>query len=1405
MFNRFGVAGGFVVCALASSAFAQCEGWDPGFGVLNLGANAGVHRMLVIDTGNGPQLHAFGNFSMIGGVSAPGAARWNGTAWSPLGTGQSAGDSIQALEAVLWNNNGTPQLVAGLFAPWGPQGQASAVVAWNGSQWQPLPGAITQRVDALQEFQGKLFVGGNFTSVGGQPSERLAAWNGSAWQRFDPGMGAIYSHTFWSAAVGEHLSVAVQSGESNWSVWSFDGSRWARRADTSIPSWNPTDSASAYDSLRHRVLLFNGLTGQMYSTSGGTLTPAGAPAPWAPLSSIAAAYDSTRDRVIIAAGYRNGAVAETWAYDCVTSTWANLAPATSFTPRRLGAIGYDPLRDRVVLYGWYDTSTFAYMGDTWEFDGVTWSQSPVPAIIDSPNFVPSMVFDPSAGAMRILRQGGFGTSAVWLTSVFNPATGWSQDSSVSIPAGAEIGLHQVSINPTSGQLLLPANRRTWLLNGGVWQAAPLGGFDERVLTMTLHDDGAGEKLWIGGLFDRAGSIVSDSLATYNGTTFANPTMGQVGGTGVAVLRSVPSGPLAGLYAAGGGLRRFQPDYAEGIARWDGAKWSSLAGIRGGFNDLIAYDDGTGQVLLGSGGINQPTGFTSNLLAWNGAEWSQRPPVPFEFGNPQGALVSTRLLRHDLGSGPLIYAFGPVHSYTAPQFRGMARYGNACSAPIFLNSPTSVTPAMFNQLVTFSVSVTGTAPVTYQWRRNFQAISDIPNRISGSTTTQLTLMNWSLNDAGVYDCVASNPIGQTTSTGAAFTVPGLPPFGPVSITPVVTVPRESDVPDRPYIAASMSAVSNTKLMGTLGRVFQENDIVACESDEVTVVMNGATAPRLEGEIEVRSLGIQHIDQGNRFLFSAEHDFGPNYVTAEWFFDGQQSTLLRRSDVEPPDWNAVPLTTNAASARDGKFVTRGLGNEGGRVWQWIPSQPPQLIASGGAALPGSSIIANDVSNQAFINSAGDVTVSGTRIYRRLGGTWSNVIGPGSVVPGLSTRTFTSVGNRVLRDDGSVVYVGSWLGPTPIFGVFSAPATGSQSLLFRSNVTLSSSTGSRRLLASMDMLAATNASGSILLKGETQATNCTPQPGQPCPIPYGAWLVRPGQAPLEIWRDGLSSPPGAWPHTTMPSLGTVSFALGAEDFILMEVQQNGYSIVGWTPATGLITIIGSGAQVEVAPGVYKTVSGADIVGRENQHDAWDSDELNDDQSFFAKVNFVDGTMGYYRCWFGNAVQAFRACPTLISRPRSVTSPQGSIATFETSVVGQGTLSYQWRRNGVAISNGTTPGGSVISGANSAALRIDGVSAADQGSYDCVVSNSCGGIVTPAATYTVGVVCDSIDFNGDGARFDPADIDAFLSVFSEGPCIPETSICNDIDFNNDGSSFDPCDIDVFLQVFSEGPCGTC
>jgi len=91
------------------------------------------------------------------------------------------------------------------------------------------------------------------------------------------------------------------------------------------------------------------------------------------------------------------------------------------------------------------------------------------------------------------------------------------------------------------------------------------------------------------------------------------------------------------------------------------------------------------------------------------------------------------------------------------------------------------------------------------------------------------------------------------------------------------------------------------------------------------------------------------------------------------------------------------------------------------------------------------------------------------------------------------------------------------------------------------------------------------------------------------------------------------------------------------------------------------------------------------------------------------------------------------------------------------------------------------------------------------CEDTGHCTSAVGTINVGPVGPTCNDIDFNNDGASFDPQDIDALLSVFSEGPCIPDTQTCDDIDFNNDGGLFDPCDVNSFLTLFAEGPCTPC
>ena len=81
----------------------------------------------------------------------------------------------------------------------------------------------------------------------------------------------------------------------------------------------------------------------------------------------------------------------------------------------------------------------------------------------------------------------------------------------------------------------------------------------------------------------------------------------------------------------------------------------------------------------------------------------------------------------------------------------------------------------------------------------------------------------------------------------------------------------------------------------------------------------------------------------------------------------------------------------------------------------------------------------------------------------------------------------------------------------------------------------------------------------------------------------------------------------------------------------------------------------------------------------------------------------------------------PAVITQPLSVTASAGGTANFFVAGSG-GALTYQWLKNGAAISGAT--------GAN---YTISTVSTTSAGNYSVVLTNSAGTVTSNAATLTV------------------------------------------------------------------------
>ena len=169
------VAGGYFSTAggTAANSIARWNGnaWSP----LGSGTNGLIASLAVLPNGD---LVAGGNFTVAGGVPARGIARWDGSVWSPLGGGMIGvqGAFVSAL-TVLPNGD----LVAGGVFTSAGASPANNIARWNGTTWSPLGsgigGAQTNFVRCLAVLPvGELLAGGQFATAGNQVSAYFARY-----------------------------------------------------------------------------------------------------------------------------------------------------------------------------------------------------------------------------------------------------------------------------------------------------------------------------------------------------------------------------------------------------------------------------------------------------------------------------------------------------------------------------------------------------------------------------------------------------------------------------------------------------------------------------------------------------------------------------------------------------------------------------------------------------------------------------------------------------------------------------------------------------------------------------------------------------------------------------------------------------------------------------------------------------------------------------------------------------------------------------------------------------------------------------------------------------------------------------------------------------------------------------
>ncbi len=181
---------------------------------------------------------------------------------------------------------------------------------------------------------------------------------------------------------------------------------------------------------------------------------------------------------------------------------------------------------------------------------------------------------------------------------------------------------------------------------------------------------------------------------------------------------------------------------------------------------------------------------------------------------------------------------------------------------------------------------------------------------------------------------------------------------------------------------------------------------------------------------------------------------------------------------------------------------------------------------------------------------------------------------------------------------------------------------------------------------------------------------------------------------------------------------------------------------------------------------------------------DPSNEGQSLFSK-EWLNGT-------YAPALRLKLAprCPLVLTQPIAPgASDFGPAVTLFTIAQGAPPLAYQWRRDGVPLTEDPS-----YHGVNSPALTITNLSPADAGAFDVVITNACGTTTSAAAQVTVSPPPCPADFNADGV-LNSDDLSDFITGYFDTPPDPRC------DFNTDGV-INADDLGDFITAYFNG-CG--
>jgi len=594
------------------------------------GANSEVYALVVDGSGN---LYASGSFTLIGDVQANRVAKWNGSAWSALGSGISGTNFFVHALAVI----GGDVYAGGAFTTAGGI-SANRIAKWNGTAWTALGTGLDDWVNSLAANGGDLYVGGDFLTAGGVTANRIAKWSGGAWSALGSGMNSsVYALAVGGGQVYAGGVFGTAGGVSAIRIAKWDGSAWSALGSgmnnasngvyalavsgndlyaggtfttaggvsaVRIAKWNGS-AWSALGSGMPNIVRTLAMIGSDLYAGGNFLTAGGVSAvriaKWngSAWSALGTGMNSSVYALAVSGGdlYAGGNFIMTGAVEarCIArwtgSTWSALGSG-------VGTSSFDTVH-AIAVKGTdvYAAGSFTLAGgvpvtNVAKWNGTSWSA--LGSGVAGTAYALAMI----GGDLYV---GGNISNFItkWNGSAWS-TLGSGTNGIVLALAASGSDLYAGGSFTAAGGVANTSRIAKW--NGSAWSALGTG-MNEAVRALTVN----GSTVYAGGSFTTAGGVAAPMIAKWNGSAWSAL------GNGLNSMVSALTVNGTDLYAGGSftAVNMGGGQFVNYIAKWDGSAWSALGS---GMNSAVLALNTSGGVLYAGGGFTTAGGKVSGYVA-----------------------------------------------------------------------------------------------------------------------------------------------------------------------------------------------------------------------------------------------------------------------------------------------------------------------------------------------------------------------------------------------------------------------------------------------------------------------------------------------------------------------------------------------------------------------------------------------------------------------------------------------------------------------------------------------------------------------------------------------------------------------------------------------------------------------